>query len=93
MDEDLYLLQRMMTMVVSETCLMRRMSDDVAEPVLDALHLVRRVRAGLDEIEAELVVEARARRVTWRRLAEAFGVGGRAAAERRARRLVLRTGG
>ncbi|MBB5078646.1 hypothetical protein [Nonomuraea endophytica] len=93
MDEDLYQLQRMMTVVVSETCLHRRMPDDGAGPVLDALHLVGRLRAGLDRMEAELVLEARARRVTWRRIAEAFGVGGRAAAEQRARRLLLRTGG
>lgn len=56
---------------------------DAEAELLRALHALRDLRASLDDWEPELIAAARARGVSWARLAPALGVASRQAAERR----------
>lgn len=59
-----------------------------SEALLDALEVLGAARAGLDDLEALLLVTAREQRVSWERIRVAQGFRSLQAAEQRYRRLV-----
>ena len=66
--------------------------DDVdAADLTAALTLMPKVRAEVDELEASLLIIARAQGMTWRELAFWMGLGSAQAAKQRYERLALRT--
>jgi hypothetical protein len=66
--------------------------DDVdAADLTAALTLVPRVRAEVDQLEASLLIIARAQGMTWQELAFWLGLGSAQAARQRYQRLALRT--
>lgn len=60
------------------------------EAVTAGLQLLASARSELDQLEAGLLFEARARGLTWPRIAEALGLGSAQAAQQRSERVLAR---
>lgn len=63
-----------------------------SDDLLAGLTLLPKARAGIDELEASLMVVARARGMTWQELAFGLGLGSPQAARQRYERLTRRAG-
>lgn len=61
--------------------------------LIAGLRLLASARGELDQLEVGLLFEARARGLTWPRIAEALGLGSAQAAQQRSERLLARVDG